>query len=127
MPAPTTVISSSQPIYIREPAGLTCIAESIPELDRDNRAIFRWYLHEEELRDDGRFVINQTGPMRSELTVPSLEITDSKFSCSAAITEIKSGKISAYSTPGIHSIALESKLVYMCLIKMSSNYTFISR
>ena len=33
------------------------------------------YLHERELRDGGRFVINQTGPMRSELTVPSLEIT----------------------------------------------------
>lgn len=85
--------------------------ETIPELDGANQAIFRWFLHEEELRDSDRFVINQTGPMKSELALSTLQVTDSTFSCSASIVEVNSGKMSPYSSPGFRSTALESKLV----------------
>jgi hypothetical protein len=87
-PTPTVELSSSLPFYTGEPAALTCVAKHSPIvlLDDEETAviIFTWFLHGNRLSSGNRYMTTQDGSsMISSLSISSLMITDSNFSCSA--------------------------------------------
>jgi hypothetical protein len=87
-PAPTVELSSSLPIYTGEPATLTCVAKHSPIvlLDDEETAviIFTWFLHGNRLSSRNQYMITRNESyLVSRLSISSLLITDSNFSCSA--------------------------------------------
>ena len=79
------ITSSSEIYYLGDHVNLTCTARTIPQVDSNVIGTFIWQSLDGVLYDSDQYWIDQVGPKISQLSILSLQITDTDFFCSATL------------------------------------------